>query len=338
MALLWADGYGHWGSDANFGTAYLVSDSVSLTGANPRTGNTALLCSNNRTFHAKVHNPSTRIISGRAVLQSTPFPGGTAAVWILDAGGGVIGIVSYNASNGLDIFKNNFQFLASTAPNLLPVGAYNYIEVDCFSDNGAGLIEVKINNTTVELLTGLALSGAPIGRIGWGGNYLNVRETPIPSQLADFYICDASGAYNNTFLGDVRCRTFFPASNGPLQDWAHTGGNAWDAINNVPYDPAQFISTPNIGDKSNFGKAALPTNTAYLAGVNVFAVAQKSDSGACEITPQISSNGVVGNMTPIVPAVGDAFYNSIMETDPNTGTLFTRLGFDAALPQVERTA
>lgn len=340
MSLVWADGFDHWGTDAQFQTVYQIADSVSLTAVNPRTGTNGLLCSNNRCFWAVSIVPIPQVIFGMAVRQDVPMPPGTAFYfWLMDNGGGILGSVSIDTGNSISVQKANGTVVGTSAPNVLPVGAYNFIEVKWVNSATVGSVQVRVNNITVLLLTGLALSATNIGRIGAGGNHRNVNEVSIPSTVDDFYICSTAGAYGNDFLGDIRCRMMLATANGPAQDWSPHTGNAWQEINRVPVDPTNhFISAPAVGNVSTFTSTQLPTNTSYSAGLMLFVNANKTDAGICGITPGVLSGATVGSIPAISPAIGAAWYTGVQEVDPATGSPWLLPALQAVLSRVERTA
>lgn len=235
--------------------------------------------------------------------------------------------------------------LDRSAAGLITAGAYSYIEMRVFADAVNGSVEVRVNNTRVILVTGvntMPLGYARLNGVMSGTRNLNATGAGVICQaISDYVIWDAQGTENNDFIGDCRCRTFFPVADGPEQDWTPTGAATnWEATDAVPYNDAIYSAAANVGDKVNFSKAALPINTAYVAGVQLFASVNKTDAGTCEVTPQlVGSDGVaVANGTVISPGTGTGVYTSQFDVDPTTGATFTRLNFDAALIQMERTA
>lgn len=354
MALLWADGFGHYGTSARFVSSgfyvYTTNDSSEPlqigSGANARTGSYYWDASNqvftNWYGGRMIFGGRDTLGVGAAFLFNTvPNGGYNCFMFVADNKDNFQCSLRPNADGSLSAIsgKDGAEY-GRTSAGLIVAGAYPYIEMKVHSHATAGTIEVHINNIPRLILTGLNtapagnthLDGIMCGRNGGGANGTYCQA------IADFVIWDTTGTLNNDFLGDRRCYTFFGTADGPTQDWTPTGGgSAFSQIDNVPYDAAQNISATTIGDVSNFDHAAMATNVSQVAGLNIFVTGNKTDAGTCEITPQVVSSGDVGSGTPIVPGTGLAVYNSIIEADPHTGTYFTKATFDPALLQIERT-
>jgi hypothetical protein len=358
MALIWADGFGTYGNTGRMRTsgAYVYTTNSGDqplqigSGANARTGNyywfAREMSYQNWQGGHMIGGARSILGAGAAFLFPTPpsrdgfclfkFTGGNkdqhqCAVTIHPDGS--LRVVQYD----------NGTTLGVTAPGIIVPGAYSYVEMRVFCDSVNGTVEVRRNNQVVLLITGVNtnvqgtgnLTGVMHGQNNWAGGGYGVCEG-----IADLVIWDATGTYNNDFMGDVRCRTFFPVADGPEQDWTPTGAATnWEAVDAVPYNDAIYSAGANVGDKVNFSKAALPVNTAYVAGVQLFTSMNKTDSGTCEVLPQIvGSDGTVASGAPISPGTGTAQFFSQFDVDPTTGATFTRLDFDSALFQLERTA
>jgi hypothetical protein len=238
--------------------------------------------------------------------------------------------------------KDGTQFGIS-APGVVVWGAYSYIEALCICDAVNGEMEVRVNNATVLAVSGVNTD--PVGSGGIDGMMTGTRNNvtsfaTLCQAISDYVIWDTTGGRNNTFMGDVRCRTTYPALNGGDQDWAANGEpSAFDCINHVPADTAtRNISAANVGDVSSFGLTSIPTNTSTVFGAVMFSNANKSDAGVCEITPGIDSNNNVATGTPFNPGTGSAYYVSIFEVNPDGGGNLDYLVINNLLVREERTA
>lgn len=356
MAELWSDGFGTYGDTNHFRASGLYvynGDAPGSmlqigTGGNVRTGDYYWDCSNMpyESWQGGKMVGGDNLVLGVGAAFLFPqlpatnyfcpffFVGDTKNVYQVSIRLNTDG--SLSACSG----KDGAAF-GTTLPGVITPGAYAYLECKVFCDPVNGVIILRKNNVVVLTLAGI--NTAPLGyeRLnGWMmGNRGVAPFTGICSGIADLVIWNDEGATCNDFYGDVRCRTFIMATNGPDQDFTNTGGaTAHASVSNIPYNDAQYIASAVVGDVSNFGKAALPVNTAYVQSVRLFATVDKTDSGTCEVTPQISSNGTVADGTVISPGTGIAVYTASFEVDPFTGNTFSKAGFDAMLPQVERIA
>lgn len=344
MALIWADGFDHYGTMAqlyNAGWQQQYNPQSLDTSANRRTGTASLsFGANGDTALKRIIAAGKRAIVGAAFWD--PYYSNNNACqfghWFWN-GTNWYGAVIYN-DGALALFKDGTQ-LAVTAAGVIVLNTYNYLEFAMTSHASAGTLEMRRNGVVVHLLTGLNTTGGDITQYWLGSRPYSTPYNVVNGRLVDdIYINDASGAENNDFNGDIRCRTFVPVANGPLQDFTVTGaGSAFQALDNVPWVAGQYVSTPTPGAKSNFSKAALPINTAYICGVNVMIAASKTDAGACEMrTALLGSDGAtVANGPSNTMGTGTAYYSGQFQVDPATGTLFDRARFDSALMQFERT-
>jgi hypothetical protein len=357
--LLWADGFGTYGNTARMrssgGYVYTTNSGAEPlqigSGAGSRTGNyywSTYQTGYQNWYGGHMVGGASAILGCGLALYMSSYPG--VSNWfpimfcgdtkdVFQASIRVNTDGSISAHSG----KGGVEYGRSIAGVVVP-GAYSYIEARVFVDAVNGTLEIRRNNAVVYLGTGL--NTRPLGYsracgiMTGSGSGSSMGGTVPFERVSDYVIWDAAGAYNNDFLGDVRCRTFFPAADGPEQDWAPTGAATnWEAVDAVPYNDAIYSASDAVAEKVNFSKAALPINTAYIAGVQLFAAVNKSDAGTCEVTPQLyGDDGTVANGSPISPGTGTAQYFSQFDVNPTTGAPFTRAEFDAALFGLERTA
>lgn len=343
MALIWADGFDHYNDSAALAlTTYSAGGNARVDPSHPRTGGKSLYFPRGTAGNVLgLAFPPTNIVTAGAAFFTPANPGNddtTIGFFISDdVGNGYR--VGFDKDRRIIIGAGyGGAVLAATDPNTFTPNAYQYIEARFVKPNS---IEVRLQNKQVLLATNAAFSASPFSYIKLcctsGGPNFN-QNLIADTWIDDFYVCDQNGALNNDFLGDIRCRTYLPSGDGPVQDWGHTGASAYSQINQLPIDAARFINSDAVGEVSNFVKDALPDNIAYVSGVAFHLAASKTDAGACEITPQIENAGSVGDGAPILPGVGVAIYTRTFDGDPNTGNTFTRQGFDSARFQVKRTA
>lgn len=327
MALVWADGFGHWGNLASMsaggyvisGDTYLINDP-----AFARTGNFYLRKDGgNNSYFQRVIELSSIVTVGVAIRfgdlggREQYNPG----LNLTGPNGGVS--LRFNNDGSISLINRaNNSIVATTPINTITINTWNYYELQV--NQLTNKVVARLNNVIifdVTLNTGQAkLNLVRLGAYDGSGYY---ERTFF---VADLYITDGAVAGTNPgFIGDVRCRTIFPTANGPDQQWPVTGAaSAIDALDNVPFNPAQYISAANVGDVSNFEMGDIPANTSYVAGLVLFPAIGKTDAGVCEVTPQVTSGETTQSYIPITPAIAPSQYPRIIETDPNTGLYWTR--------------
>lgn len=365
--LLRADGFDHWGTSANFTANYPNFNgtfSITTNAAFVRTGTSALQHTFGNGFDASYWSyivsglPNALLVSvairpSAIPLSDVPFIAFSHSTsnrsdnQVSICVGADGSIAAYRG--GAD--SNNGVLLGRSEPNQLKVGTYTNIAIKAVIDNAAGSVEVRINgaNDPVILFAGDTQNAADnaIARIAFGKPYSisggNIGSNNASAGIAyfdDLVIFDLTGAFNNDFEGDFRCRTTFASANGPNQDWvSNSGGPAFEEISLVPPNPAaNFISAAAIGNISNFAHDALPGNTSFVAGGSVFVQGFKSDSGAAEFSVSMNSAGVLTPAIPCNPSTAAGYFFGTFEADPNTGNYWTKDNFNNAMLQFERTA
>jgi len=154
--------------------------------------------------------------------------------------------VRLNGAGVLTIVDNTTDIAVGTTP--LNVGTYYYLEAVCTS---AGNISVYLNYTgagapVAEVsATFPARGNINIFRIGW---FSTISNASMPVQYYDDIYVDDTGA----LYGDAAVLYDFPTGNDTPQDWVPSSGNAWERIDNVPLDAAQYIEATVAGDTSSF--------------------------------------------------------------------------------------
>jgi hypothetical protein len=349
MALIHADGFDHWstsGSTTNM-TAnnyrFFGTTSWAVRNANVRTGPYCMGTDTPGNYsgmfgHTFPHAPFVTVGVGFGMRFSSFSPNSNYGFYFVDNTATQVLSFVVTPLGTIKVYRGGFgATLLGETTFAMNAAAYAFVETKVFSDAVNGSVEIRINNQVALLLTGVNnLGGGLPAGIAWGTP--NNFASDVAMQIDDYIVWDDTGLFNNDFLGDIRCRTFFPNGDGPAQDWAHTGATAFGELGTVPYNDAKNINTPTVGAVSNFSKDVLPINTAYVAGVALYTTANKTDAGACNITPSLLSGGVEGGGAIISPGITSATFPSIFETDPNTGNTFGKAAFDAALMQVTRTA
>lgn len=351
MALIFADGFDHYGTDAIFKAsgAWVFSNAVPKLGTaltEKRTGDYYLSFDTFGSGLATHMFGGGRNTVGAGVAFLLPIAPSTRFIPLIFQGltsATVDTQICIEVNNDLSIsIRRGYSsvavgtLLAQTSGGIFPTNSYSYIEALVKCDNLTGFVIVRLNENEILRVELVDTQNEPTNVIN-GVGIAKVDTQQSKFSFDDFIVWDETGAFNNAFLGDMRCRTLLPEANGPIQDWASTQANAFDAINNVPYDAAQNISAANVGDNSQFNYQSINDNTSYCAGIVLHTVTNKSDAGACEIVPKIVS-GVASNSGPaIAMGTGDAFYKTVFETDPATGAYWTKASINDALIEYERT-
>lgn len=344
MAIIWADGFDHYGTSSTFleQMGYTQNAQVSQTGGQPRTGVGCLVVINGNVGIRRALSVTKNEIGVGVAFMTGIIPASSSAnnLGILFGAFGVSAEYRINTNHlgGINVYKAS-TLLGSSANNVITAGVYYWWEVKLLRNSGTNLgsIEVRINGVSVLTVTGITMAhiieSVTLGNLGTAGHGNST------SRYDDFVIWDTTGTRNNDFLGDRRCPTSFPNADTAEADWTKSTGTSGFALidNNPPVD-AQYIEAQNAGDISEFTKTAVGVATNDIAALVVVGRAAKSDAGVATYRLGINSDGSVENGSAESPSATPAFsyFTKVVELDPDGSIPWTRAKADAALLRVTR--
>ena len=219
----------------------------------------------------------------------------------------------------------------ATSPAGVLDGNWHYIEVYAVIHDSTGRLTVRVDGNTVIDFTGDTRNGGTSTNIDTvrfrSGKY--VSNACVVS-IDDLYICDATGAVNNTFLGDVRVQTMLPNAAGASTQLTPTGSaNNWANVGEVPYNIATYNASATVGQSDLYGLSDLVAGTTSVMGVQTVAHMQKSDAGAANAKIALKSG--VSTYYDITRSLGTSptAYTQVRETDPATSVAWTVNGANA---------
>ncbi len=354
MALLWADGFDHYGNGNNGDSNNALhlqgvyGGSLVLDGSNSSRTGDACLASYAFDNGCQINLPAIGAPApGGQGVPATGFCGFAFKVTQMGGDrryqftmngqtqwswrtidGGAIEIWQGDAGPG-----NGGTFRAVSALGVLQVNTYSYIEFEWRSDptysGVGGYVKVRVNGATVinvPFVTGGNINGMRYlisGGLWW---------------MDDFVWMDDTGNDCNGLLGDIRCRTTFPSANGPDQQWPVTGAaTAHEAVATVPPNGGRYVAGQNVGDATDFGMSPLPVTTGAIFAMVMVAQLGKTDAGACTVTPSVVTGAQNQNGPDVNPGTGPGYYQSIFHRQPD-GSFWNKGAFNASLPKLTRTA
>jgi hypothetical protein len=223
--------------------------------------------------------------------------------------------------------------LGTTAPDVVRLNQYYFIEFKATISNAAGVIEVRVNGVTVLNLTGQNTHSnqcpdLTITKITFVGS------TGFQTYTDDVYVLDDTGSAPwNTFLGDCRVEYLRPDGVGANQSWDLVGAAThWQAVddNATPDDDTSYIHTATAGavDTQTYQPTSLPAGSIFGLQVNLYA--RKTDGGARLVAPVIRHAGVdyVGvDQAPSFPSY--IYLIQTYMTNPGTGVAWSIAGVNA---------
>lgn len=357
MAIIHADGFDHWGtgtaipqSNMLLGTYGNVSNTINITAANARTGN-CVLCPSHSNDGASlllslpIVNTQTVTVGFAIYLANYPQINTFFQIpRFVDTNLNALAQLGITASGQLYPYIL-FNLRPSTPGPVIPNGAYSYVECQIVTSSSGGNITcsmiVRVNGVVVLTDTVTQVIGGfnvNIAQVVLGLVCTNVNTTPVV-YFDDYYVTNGIGPNNQGFLGDRRCRTLMPTADTSQADWTKNSGTVgFNRINEIPEDgDTTFIQAATVGNKSNFGFATVPGNTADIAGVVLYNMMKKSDAGPCNVQAAIIANASTANGTSYPITTAYNYYRDVIERD-GTGAQFTQTTINAGLLSLTRTA
>lgn len=345
MAIVWMDGFEHYGTSSTgranmtgYG-AYSDVSASSPSSTRARTGSLSLQFNDfTRSFAATLST-----VGVGCALWFDNMPGTDVIDFFIfkDNSGNVLCRFGLSNSQELVLYRaNSVEIGRSSAGQITASGWYHY---ECkFTPNGAtSSIELRINEVTVY-----SNNSFPIGSTGGPGSTatstasVGFKSGVSFSYVDDLYAWDGSGSYNNDFLGDKRVATMFPDGDTTEADWTpNSGSTGYTQIDETsPDGDTTYVTSSTAGDISEFNFAAMPTGAIGINAVQIYTAAKKTDTGTCDVRTDIVS-GAFSTAGPTQTCTTAYVYKeNIFETDPNTGALWTKAGVDAAKIRIEREA
>lgn len=346
MALLFADGFEHYGTGSSGGGRMTSSGAYALggssagypNGAYARTGNYALRPASSSSWNIarNIGGPHTTVGVGCG-LYLTQLTPEVAITYQADNYQTVLG-VRLNTDGSISIIRGNNPFysaavIASTPPGLFTTGAWNHIELKGTIDAVVGGFELRVNGVTALAMSNINLGSILATRIG-----ITTRTTN--AYFDDFIIWNDQGDAPTDFVGPARVITVYPASDTPVDDFTINGAaSGYECINQAVEDgDTTYIEGVNLGDASEFGIGTLPPETEGIVGVFIPALAKLSAAGTGNLKVSMMSgvSEAAGFDGPITQAY--AYRDSAFGVNPATDSPWDKASLEAARLRFEKTA
>lgn len=348
MALLWIDGFDHYGDDVSLleQGPYAEVNAATLSTAAPRTGQTALriVGDNDGGFRRIFGGDVTECGIGYAFLiPDLPSDSQSMALaQIRDNNNDPVMTLGVTSTGQVQAWAGPNRPAAfppgvvrgTSAPVVL-TGAYQHFEAHI----GADFCEVRLNGVTVLNLAGVGWAPGTFSQVQVGSPGLAVTGFPTYMMVDDVFAWDASGDQNSDFIGDKKVWTVFPNADTATEEWTPSvGANSWAMLDDVPpQDGVHYLAAGAPDTRSDFELAAVPETIVSIAGVMLATRAWKTDAGNAKVQVGLISDGDDVRGAEHAISQAPTYYHDVFEVDPATATLWTVEGVNAAQSILERT-
>lgn len=327
MALLWCDGFDHYGSTANMALAgWTVPSTASLITAS-RTGGYAVTDTNilGSFLERTLGEEKTAIGVGFAIKHSS-LPTNYRKILGLFNKGGYQQCTLYLSASGTIVLAR-YDGLSPSSANtvaesaqVFQAGTYNHLESYLTYGTDTATAEVRLNGVTV-----IDVSGISTSQIGTLKGPFAILGIHAGSGLDDVFCWDTEGDFNNDFLGDCRVRTLLPSEDTTIQEWTVVGaGSAAAAISEVPADgDTSYLTADTVDMAAEFVLPDLPATVTSVAGLYVTAEMKKDDAGDSFVQIGIAQDSGDTLSSDKSLTTTYAYYGLSVEYNPDTGAPFT---------------
>lgn len=249
---------------------------------------------------------------------------------ILSFQDGVVTHITINikADGTLEARRGTFAgTLLGTTTAALTAGVFAYLEVKVVISDTVGTVDIRKDGVSILALTAQDTRNA--GNASCNAvSFMDItvsNSEAVTVDIDDIYICNGSGATNNTFLGDCRVDTTFPNGAGNKSQWTPSAGSNFQ---NVDEDPANddtdynFASVAATRDLYAFPDITPTTGTVYGTVINITARKDDATTRTLRELTRRSSADYAGSVVQTL-TTSYAMYTEILETDPSTAAQWT---------------
>lgn len=232
-----------------------------------------------------------------------------------------------NSVNGISLY-NGSTLLASSAPALLAINTYTWLELKANSTEGT--LEARVNGIPAVSASGLTFG--PLTNFGVGKT-----SGATTARFDDVVVWDNSDTVNNDWIGDTFVLVAPPTADGAINEWAaSTGTDRWALIDEAAPSETDFISAAAVGQANEFAHAALNLPAGSVAAIGVQARAYKNDAGASSVILGIASGSQTSMSGELALSTGVVGHAHIANRNPNGNVPWTQSAAQAARLRVQR--
>ncbi len=338
MSLVFADSFDLYNTLTQ---KYDVVTSATISSMNPRTGTQSMKTTNTLQSVQKNISLTQTIIAGVGFAVTAGAPA-TISIFSFQDGATTQAFVGVDGSGHAVAYRGivGSAVLLGTSVAAISFGTYHYFEAKIKISSTVGTVDIHIDGIPFLSLSGVntqisafsQVGSVTLGTLG-GGNQTIYWD--------DYYLCDANGSFNNTFLGPTSVLALLPTGNGSTDQWTIGGsapaGTNWQSVNeNPPDDGVTFVDDGTVGhiDRYTFPSIASAYPTLTIGSISAVVVNLRAEidiPGARAIRAAVKSSAALGTSpSDLSLTTSWADYQGILETDPNTSSAWAQAAVDAA--------
>lgn len=354
MALLWMDGFDHYGYNASPGAANMLRGIWADVNGNYPVSNRFRTGTGSARIFIQPFGEFRRIFGGEKEVvglgyafyfDSLPFTiyNGNM-VQFKTAANAVVGSLHVTNTGAVMYSRTGYptEEVARSADGVVVAAAWQHIEIKAKIHPTDGAVEVRVNGVTVLAVSGQNTGPSVPSQVSFGIRHGGGAAATGDHQfwVDDLFAWDDSGDANNDFIGDKRVGLIIPNDDTAQSDWTPVGsGTGFGAISEIPQDAdATYIETQDVGHVSEFELQDVVGDIGAISAVQTYVIQRKTVAGVCNTQVGLISDSAetLGADRPITEQY--TYYADVFETDPNTAAPWTKTGLSAARLKIERAA
>ena len=154
--------------------------------------------------------------------------------------------------------------------------------------------------------------------------------------IDDLYICDSLGSFNTTFLGEIGIRRLDTTADGTTNDFTPNTGTNFEAVDeDDPDGDTTYVESSTVGHNDLYAIDDVASTPTSIAALQVVSTGKSDDGGAKGGRNMVLSNSIEGLGSTYDLTTSYVPYQSIYETDPDSGVAWVKGGVTGGVDRVE---
>ena len=328
MALLYIDGFDHYGTLSSKGWAQEQSSLPTISTTKFRSGTRSVYWMADGYYLGRALSPADETCYLGCALYFSEWPTATRQLFSVGDGSVEHITVAVTAQGEVVLRRGTSTTLAtSSSKALITLNRWQYWELKVTVDDAAGIAKVWIDDTEVVDYSGDTRNG---GIDGWTTVRIEAAEDGM--YMDDLYILDGSGATNNSRLGDSTVWTVTPSTgNGAETDWTpSTGVDHGALVDEIPPSMSDYVGSSTLDHEETFVVPDSVPTGATVFGVQTSLYLQKDGAGTVEVAPLARIGGTNYPGTGVAVSATASYSVEMAEVSPATAVAWTDVEVNGA--------
>lgn len=363
MALLWMDGFDHYGNTPDEGRTNALSgawaEMDSFAEANkpeissdhadrgtyslkfPNNNlNSALYAQWGRARRLFGADKTTVGVAFKVYFPDLPFTDNRVGMSLRSSANLPLLTLCIQSDGAIEVYDDEVgETSLGRTGQVIVAASFQQIETKVVFSATVGTVEVRVDGVVVLNLSGLNIGAAGAAGVAWHQtDDADSGDAAIPWYIDSVFAWDSAGT-NNTFLGPYGVYTLMPTADTAIADWTKSAGvDGFALIDEVPPNTTDYIEAIAAGDESQFAYENLPGDVVSVKAVQTTPMIKKSDTGLGNVQVSIFSDATyaAGADRPVTTAY--VYYHDVHDLDPDGAVAWTPTAVNALQVMFDRTS